>query len=433
MEADQDTQDPQELRKQGRFAEAIQIYEEQTRVNPSAFNFRWLINCHRKAGNPEKAKELCAFALRKYPEEKFLKSEMAWIIYDLEIKTSKEGHDFKTLVEASKKAIDFDPQNNLLLKLVGQAVMKLGKQATNPSWKTIAEFALKIDPEALSTERRESSTGKLYMSEREEWYVNTVKALLESNDFEGVLQLASKGLKDFPRQTDLSRYIGQTQFRAGDLDEAERTYDLLLTYPRIQWYAISEAASIKAKKGKIDRACQLFYQALQTGNEDQFMIGTMEELAGVLIDQGKLLEAQLNLAFARKIREDLQWRIPPTLSALEERVQQQARNEGVGLSEPPNLLKDLKRACSETWKKGETEGLDYQRGKVGDVFPERKFSFIKPEGNSESVFVLVKDLPRDCQQWGADVEFVSEKSFDAKKNKESVRATKIRKAKSEEH
>lgn len=431
MAADQDTQNPHELRKQGKFAEAIPIYEEQTRANPSAFNFRWLINCHRKAGKPGKAHELCMYALRKFPEDKLLMSEMAWIIYDLEIKTAKEDHDFKNLVEASRKAIGFDPQNDLLVKVVGQAVMKLGKQANNPNWKTIAEFALKIDPETLSSDKRESSTGKPFMSEREEWYVNAVKALLESNNLEGVHHLASKGLKDFPRQIDLSRYVGQAQYMSGDLDEAGHTYELLLTYPRIQWYVVSEAASIKAKKGKIEQACQLFAQALQTGNEDQFMIGTMEEFATVLIDQGKLQEAQFNLALARKIREELQWRIPPTLSGLEERLQQQARTEGVELSELPSSIKELKRVCSQTWKKGESEGLDYQKGKVGDVFPERKYTFIKPEGGGESVFVLIKDLPRDCQQWGSIVEFVPEKSFDTKKNKESFKAIRIRKAKSE--
>ena len=69
-----ETQTPSadELRKQGNFEEAIPVYEEAYKNSPSSYSLRWLIYCHRKLGNLDKATEISQFA-QKYPEDSYIK------------------------------------------------------------------------------------------------------------------------------------------------------------------------------------------------------------------------------------------------------------------------------------------------------------------------------------------------------------------------
>lgn len=417
---------PDDLRQQGKFAEAIPLYEESTRKDPNAYNFRWLIHCHRKNKNPEKALELCNYALRKFPNDQYLKSEMAWIIYDLEFKPAVDNKNLRVMEATAEKAFNVDPENKLLRKVISQAIIKFCKDANNPNWPVIAKYAFNINPEDLSPEKRIAEHGKRIMSEKEEWYTTASRALLETKQFAKVHDIANEGLKHFKNQFYLIRNTGLAYSQSGNFEEAEKVYDQLLLHPQKQWYVDSEIANIKAQLGKKDLATQHYAKALLKGNNEQYMIKMIENFGSVLIDQGKLDEASLNLTYARKIRESLGYKIPQSLIKLENRINREAQKDGITLTDPPESLKAIKKACLENWNKYATAGLVYQRGRVGDIFPNRKYTFITPEEGGEGIFVLVRDLPEDCQQWGAVVEFVAEKSFDYKKKRESFRATKVR-------
>jgi len=425
-----ETQTPSadELRKQGNFDEAIPVYEEAYKNSPSSYSLRWLIYCHRKLGNLDKATEISQFALKKYPEDSYIKSEFAWVTYDRDFRTAKESDDFNALVQVANQVIAIDPENKFLNKIIGTAVMTAGKKQKNVNWSTVARFAVLVDPDSLSDTKRKSEDGKFYMSEKEQWYVTSSKAFLELESFEKAIEVAQAGLQHFSNQIDLTRTIGLAQFAIGDIEASAKTLRPLLTHPRKQWYIFGDLAEVESKLGNKKEAYRLYSQALLAGKEDQFKVSILENFAVLAIEMKKLDEADLAITFSKVIRENQGWPIRASLTELESQLDEVYKESGSSRKTLPTTQKELAKTCRRIWEEAVTEDVEFKRGKVGNVFPDSPFTFIYPEDGSERVYAKVKDLPRDCQIQGVLVEFVPEKSFDHKKKRESVRTTRVRRA-----
>jgi len=67
-----------------------------------------------------------------------------------------------------------------------------------------------------------------------------------------------------------------------------------------------------------------------------------------------------------------------------------------------------------------------QTGTIIKIDPDRPFTFIKPDGGGEAIFVALRDLPPECARAGNRVTFQLEESFDRKKNRASVRAVAVK-------
>lgn len=420
-------QSADELRKAKKYTEAIPLYQEMMKSNPSPYTTRWLIHCLRKAGRIETAYTAGQEALEKYPQDSYLRSEMGWVIYDCDLKPGREAGDLGKVIHAARRAIEMDPENELLVKLVSQTVMKMAKNANNPNWDAVKEFALKIDPNLLSAEKRKSSDGKWYMSEKEEWYVNASRIFLECGDFQKAIDIASAGLKDFSNEIHLIRTIALAQFRSGDAQAAAATMTPLLSQPTTPTYIQSELAQIQLELGKTEEAYQLLFRVLKTRQEPKFKVNSLERFAEVCLMMDKLEEGYTALAFTRAVRSQAGYPIPGTLIQLEKRFQQAF--ESIGQT-PPDLPKDereLAKLCEKIWKKNASEGLQRYRGKVTGVYPDRKFAFIRPLEGEISPIVFESDLPKNCRVDGTLVEYSLEKSFDKKKNRDSFKAIHVEK------
>lgn len=416
-----------ELRKAKKFAEAIPLYQEMLEINPSAYATRWLIYCLRKSGEIEEAFTTAQEALKQYPQDSYLRSEMAWVIYDRDIKPAKDAGDIGRLINTARKALDLDPENELLIKVAGQAVMKTAKSANNTDWKIVAEFAQKINPDTLSEEKRKSADGKYYMSEKEDWFVNVSRAFLECGEFQNAINIASIGLESFPNEIFLIRTIALAQFRSGDPHTAAETMMPLLTHPRTTWYIRSELAEIEMQLGNTEEAYRLLCQALQTRQDYQYKVKNLERFAEVCLLMDKLEEGYTTLAFTRAVRTQAGYPIPETLIQLEKKFQQAFISNG---QTPPDLPKgqsELTQLCEKIWKNSAAEGLQRYRGKVTGVNPDRKYAFIRPVEGEISPIVFGTDLPRDCRVDGTLVEYSLEKSFDKKKNRDSFKAVHVEK------
>jgi len=423
------SQQADELRKQGKYIEAIPLYRELIKTSTSSYPTRWLVNCLRKSGDTDAAFQVGQEALKKFPNDQYLRSEMAWVIYDRDIKPGREANDFGRVVNASRRALQMDPQNKLLTSTTCQAVIKTGKKTNNPDWKTIAEFADKIDPASLSTEKRKNNDGKQYLSEREDWYVNAAHAHLKCGDFDRAEEIAKEGLLLFKDEIFLIRTIAHAQFQSGDVQNALETMRPLLNHPRTGWYIRSELAEMEIKQGNLAEAYRLLCQALLTKQDDKFKVNDLETFASLANRMEKLTEANTALAFAIAIRTGAGWSLPESLKAAQRECKLAFQNAGIGQPEPAEDLKVLAKKCYSIWNEGALEGVERQRGKVTQVRPDRKYAFIQPLDGREGVIVFMRDLPRDCAVDGIVVEYSLEKSFDIKKNRDSFKAVQVQKVK----
>ena len=92
----------------------------------------------------------------------------------------------------------------------------------------------------------------------------------------------------------------------------------------------------------------------------------------------------------------------------------------------PSDVKELSKICHHRWHNGAAEGLEFIRGTLKPFNPTKPFAFIKRDDGKEDVFVLLRDVPRKYAHEGARLEFVLERSFDQKKNREATKASKVR-------
>lgn len=418
-----------ELRKQKRYQEAIPLYEKSLETRQNARDLHGLIHCYRKSGQVEKAFTIGQDALKQFPQNQYIRGELAWVIYDRQIKPNKEKGAFGEVIKAAERALKLDPENALLVKVVVLAVMKAGKNANNPPWKTISQYALRLEPGALADEKRSTSNGKSFMSEKEEWFVNTSHALYKSGEFHKAVEIAQSGLEIFPNEMFLIRTNALALFRSGAVQEAAEKMRPLLKHPRCDWYVRSELAEIEEQLGNTKAAYSLLCQALLNRQEEQFKLRSLEQFGGLALKVDKLDEARAALAFARVIRTERSWPIPSSLAQMEKRCTKKIAEGGIEPKPLPSTERELGALCARIWKEGEVEGKERQQGKITQLVPERKYAFIKPKNGGNNIFVRLRNLPKECQANEVLVEYSLEESFDPRKNCDSVEAVLVRRIK----
>jgi tetratricopeptide (TPR) repeat protein len=417
----------EELRKQQKFDDAANLYQQAWQTNQNPFAGHWLIYCLRKTGQLDQANQIAREALKQCPDDIYIRTELGWVIYDRELKPAREKSDIGRALHFAREAIEIS-NNELLILKVAQIVVKTAKNLNQSRWDVIVEWAPKIKPDQLDAKKRSTSEGKEYMSEREEWFVSYSRALLETGKFQLARQVAQEGIQEFPNEIFLLRTAAWAQFRSGNQQKGAEEMRSLLNHPRCDWYVKAELADMESQLGNPEEAYRLVCQALQNRQEDKYKLGSFETIARLALQMGKLEVAAAHITLAKSIRTQQGWKIPVDLTQLEQQLRLAFKEK---LQEYPTFPEDpreLSRRCSLFWREGSAAGLERFIGIVMRVVSERKFTFIQPSSGGENVFVFLRELPRDCAHEGARVEYSLEKSFDQKKNRESYRAIQVRKA-----
>ena len=417
------------LRKNGDFEKAGALYRKLYEESGSAYHARWMIHCLRKQGRLEEAQAMGKEAIGRFPEDVYIRSEMCWIIYDLHLKPTAEKGDFATLTRYAEKALGDYPGNDLFTARAASLVMKVAKKQPNQDWQTIGRFALMVDPDSLSTEARQSKTGKKFMAEREEWAVNTARAMIETRNYEKVIEICTDGLRVLPQSLHLKRNLGQAHYRSGKLEEALETMRPLLTQTSCPWYVKSELAAMEAEAGNDEDAYRLYCQALLEGNENQFKLKMFEEVAALALKTDKAETAKLHTALARVVREENERKIPDSLRELEERAERAMEASGKESRTLPTTSRELEKLGRAMWREGQKAGMERERGTLKTWLAEKRYGFIEREDGGDDLIVFEKDLPANCRAPGTQVEFSAEASYDKKKDRESFKAVQVEKKK----
>jgi tetratricopeptide (TPR) repeat protein len=411
------------LRKNKSYAEACEQFAQIWQQNPSPFiGWRYAF-CLRKVGQLEDAERVAREALAKYPEDKFTKSELGWILYEKELKPAKEESDLGRIVHVANQVLALNSDGMALAKVV-LAVMKVAKGRKN--WKVLLEWADRLTPENLDNQPMVFD-GKRGMSDRETWCVGRARALLELERFDEACQFAQAGLADFPDEIFLRRTAALALARSGDLVGGIAEMRSLLTHRRADWYMKAELAELEYRAGNYHEAYRLICDAVSTPRQsEEYKLGYFVTLAQIALALGKLDVATEHIALAKAIRSSKGWRIPSELVQVEKDVLAALRASNKVWPELSQDPKQLGRLCRRRWQEGKDEGVQFYRGTVKPYPEGRHFAYIKRDDGGEDVYVIVRDLPRNCSEPGSRVEFALKTSFDKKKGRESVQATNVR-------
>ena len=411
------------LRNSKNYADACQKFAELWQQSPSHFiGWRYAF-CLRKLGQLEDAERIAREALAKFPDDKYTKSTLAWILYDKELKPAKERSDLGHIIRVANQILTLNSDKMILTKVV-LAVMKVAKHRKN--WQTLLEWSDRVRAEDLDNQPM-SFNSKHGMSEREVWYVNRANTLLQLERFDEARRFAQAALADFPNEVFLRRTAALALARSGDLATGIVEMRSLLTHPRADWYMKAELAELEYLSGNYSEAYRLICDSMSTSRQSvEFKLEYFVTLAQIALALGKLDIAAEHIALARAVRIDQGWKIPSALVQVEQDIRAALKESSRDWPILPRDSKQLERICRRRWQEGATEGVQFFRGTVKPYPEGRHFAYIKRDDGGEDVYVLVRDLPRNCNQPYSRVEFALKKGYDKKKDRESVQATNVR-------
>lgn len=378
--------------------------------------------CLRKLSKTDDAERVLKEVLEKFPDDKFAKSEMGWILYEKELKPAKEESDLGKTLHFANEILKLNSEA-FAMRLIAQVVMKVAKG--KKKWDVVLEWSNKLTPTDLSTEAR-MFDGKRGMSERETWYVGRAKALLELGYFDDARTFAQQGIVEFPDELFLARTAALALARNGKLDEGADELRKLLNHRRADWYVKADLADVEFSRGNHGEAFRLMSDAVSNSQDDEYKIGCFVTLGKIALKLEKLEIAAEHCALAKAVRTANNWTIPSDLVQFEQVVTKAFKDANQPFPNLPSDVKELSKICHQRWRDGAFEGLEFVKGTLKPFDTNKPFAFIKRDDGKEDVFVLLRNIPRKCAQEGARLEFVVEKSFDQKKNRESTQASKVR-------
>jgi len=416
-------QDAETLRKSGNYVDACEQFARIWQQNPSSFvGWRYAF-CLRKTGRLKEAEKIAGEALAKYPEDKYAKAEMGWILYEKELKPAKEESDLGRVIHIANQVLALNSDKIALAK-VALAVMKVTKG--RKKWNIVLEWADRLAVEDLSNEPM-MFDGKRGMSDLETWYVGRARALLELGRFDEARQFAQAGLAVLPDEIFLRRTAALALAYSGDLNGGIAEMRALLTHRRADWYMKAELADLEYRAGNLDEAYRLICDAVSNPRQsEEYKLEYFVTLARIALALGKLDVAAAHTTWVKMIRSSQGWKIPPDLTQVEKDVLAAFQASNQMWPELPKDIKQLGVLCHRHWREGKDEGVQFYRGTIKPYPEGRPFAYIKRDDGGEDVYVAVRDLPRNCIQPGSRVEFALKKSYDKKKERESVQATSVR-------
>jgi len=410
------------LRKEKKFTEAAEQFAILWQQKPSTmYGWRYAF-CLRKLDKTDDAESVLKDVLEKFPDDKFAKSEMGWILYEKELKPAKEESDLGKTLHFANEILKLNSEA-FAMRLIAQVVMKVAKG--KKKWDVVLEWSNKLNPTDLSTETR-MFDGKRGMSERETWYVGRAKALLELGHFDEARVFAQQGIVEFPDELFLARTAALALARNGKLDEGANELQKLLNHRRADWYVKADLADVEFSRGNRGEAFRLMSDAVSNSQDDEYKLGCFVTLGKIALEMNKLEIAAEHVALAKAVRAANNWSISPDLAQLEQNVIKAFKDANEPFPSLSSDVKELSKICHQRWREGATEGLEFIKGTLKPFDSNKPFAFIKRDDGKEDVFVLLRNVPRKCAQEGAQLEFVLEKSFDQKKNRESTQASKVR-------
>lgn len=444
-EADINTQ-AKDFESQGRFAEAAEIRLQQYRDKPDVFVLTRYLHCARKLGVSDArtavqfAREHGAVGLLQ--EHMWLRREYVWAVYTAFFRVAAEAADdeqdeqpdgphdpsFTDLIEEARAVLAITDED-LPRKLIVFATMKLAKE--RKAWDILLELAGSLKERSLS---RTPNTmgGRTTPSDHLRWMYGLTRAHVELEQWEDALNLAHKGLVDYPNDKFLTWWQGKAQVGSGQAEDGLTT--LVKTDTRFpeQWYILRDIGETYEALGNLDESMLWYCKAASAPGDLHARINMLADMSSLLGRLGRWSSAADHMMLAWKLSgEKPGWE--RTTAKLQEGYLRLVRDtaDSLGLEHRPDdtacSVRHLITKCRREWEVTVRTAAPCGTGKIEMMNIEKGFGFIK-DAEGTSYYFRCTDLQQGgALGVGAPVSFSITKAFDAKKNTESFRAINISK------
>jgi tetratricopeptide (TPR) repeat protein len=418
-----------ELRKMGKFQEALVLYSEFHRDNPDKFTGAGYLHCLRKLKKFDEAIPLADSLVGKYPGFDWVTTEIIWTYIEGQLFQITDDDALSIAIHLANKILQQHP-NELASNTVLMKVCKIAKD--EKKWEILGEWVQRVDPNTLETKPKLLPNGREGWSPQAQWYLYRITALIETGGSDKAFPLLEFALEHFPQHRKLFlRLRAQANANIGKKEEALADYQSLCEGRRPDWWILKEYADVLISLNRHDEALDLMCLAAQDRQDPGMMVGLFEAIGDLLNQRGDNERAALHYQLTKLIREERGWKVADQL------LQKIAAINTTQIV-LPETISECFRECKKIWHP-KTENLpDTQSrqtiprgnlkhdvlGKISLGRPDLPFCFINLD-DGESVFCFKNILPPGINH-GDRVILDAIPNWDKKKDKQGWKAQNVR-------
>jgi len=410
------------LRKQGRYQEAIPLYQELWEEHQDQCN-EWdgwgYAHSLRKVGRSQDALDICRQVYQMRPDFDHNRSLYGWCVYDLELKRDDEqiAQNEGTFLKAANAILELvEPgQYSPYARTVFRVVDYYRKRPSYPAAQ-ILEWCDRLQAEELSSTpgRGPDGKGKMveYASDKEKWYACRCKALLELGRFEECIQVAERALTEFPRlhhDNDVwfKWRIALSKAELGDKGVAIAELQSLLSRKK-DWFIYHRIAQYLFDLERVDEALDHTLDAALAPGDLEYKWELFLLMGNILKEKADLEVAQNHVLLAAKVRQGEDWKMPAELS---QAVQEMDVDMSTDIS-----VKDIHRELRSYWQSLKVADMPQGQGEIKNMLSHGKAGFIRGDDGEDYYFKISSFRgPPHLLEEGQQVSFYIEKNPDPSK------------------
>lgn len=357
---------------------------------------------------------------------RYCKFYYMWCLYNQKINRDEAFEPPN--IEDTRKHVTYITNNlrnkDLLFQITVLRVIKYLDSKPNFEAIKINQWLDKLNPQLLSTESTKYTPTKdkeiIYLSNQEKWFSLKSKACEKLEMYHECIIIseeALKTLKEFNYNNDIwFKYrIAKSKAMLGDF---ENSLEILrdITKVKKDWFIYMEIGSILVKKGNYEDALNSFITALQRPSSDDKKIKLYIRLAELFFHKGKTEDAQLLMDYTIGIKTINNWKLNET-----EKQYLQKHKKSIDTINTKLLKKEIVKLIARYKWKDQT----IQTGVIQKILPNGKAGFITTD--KESYYFRFNSITNNKGNVseGYKVIFYLEKSYDKKKNQETMVAVNI--------
>ena len=397
-----------------------------------------VLSCLRKTGQLDAGFKFLEWLEYKVDKDSpaLVRNTYVWLLYDKlkELKNGSPGTDSEWLFAKAKDILPYlDLKNvisyNAFSKVFFMVIEIETKIKNNTNWQFVDSFLDIATPENFSTECKTITVTEQgrdkdieQASDREKWYSEKTKALQNLEKYEQCLRMSETALKSiqkyhydndlfFKRRIALCKgYLGQKDLAVEDLKN--------ILSRRKEWYIQWEIATFYFELKKYDDALKYAVDAILNFGDLEKKWELVFLLGKILSAQVKTEDARKHVLFAYQIRTEKKWKIPQELQAEIEKLQIDTSG--------PLSCEQMHKELKGYWRSIKRTDSPKLRGKIKKILQNNIAGFICGE-NGKDYYFKFKDLhvKKEDIEIGLPVEFLAEKSYDKKKERESEQAIDV--------
>jgi len=435
----------EDARRGGRLEEALALFTAEYESVPSAAAGWRRLFCLRRLGRFSEAETLGAALAAIYPNDGQIGSELAWLVHETVVKPAKAAGDHAVMLAGARRMAELE-KGGIAFETAAFAAIEATKSLS--AWEEMLGWCDRLDPTALAAQPRVMN-GRRLPSRQEMWWFARCRALFQLERFEDCRRASLEAFKQFGHRLDFSRWAALSLERLGNRDAAIEEMQHLSRHRNAQWYCQQDLARMKLAAGRPREAWECVCRGARMHGEARAKVNLYAVGAEILEMLDRKREAAEHALLAALLRQDQEWHLPGKLEELLFRLP---------LPSPAPSLAEIEKRCRAAWAGQDTEPCDHiveEKGAAstgsaaatgertvgdGEVLAEEcrgtvllkdeeaPYGFIRANDFDSPVFVLMKDLPEQCRFAGSPVRFTAVRSFDAKKNREGVRAIAVKMA-----